>query len=162
LLTTPLSNTDLTPHQIAIKRTKTAYARLATAHEGWTLVVQALLRKGLVPSDQDLTRELKEFGDAICGRYAAASFLWRVLGDMEPGNWFGPGKKFDATLRRLRTLKGLEGSLVCWEGVLLRLVEVVERMEGEEEGGGDGEREGVKEEVKRVLGRWRRGVPSRP
>jgi hypothetical protein len=153
--TTPISNEDLTPHQIAIKRTKTAKERLATAHEGWSFAAQALLKAGLIPSDDMISNEMQAFGDAICGRYAAARFLWRVLVDMPVEDWFGPREKFDATLRRLRTLKGLEGSLACWEKVVLELMDLV-----------DGMTENVSEEVcqkvKAVLGKWRRGLPSKP
>ncbi|KAK4121238.1 hypothetical protein N657DRAFT_554828, partial [Parathielavia appendiculata] len=150
------TNADPSPQQIAIKRTKYAKSRLATAHEGWTIVVQTLLNKGIVPADEGLTREMKAFGDAMCGRYAAASFLWRVLDDMPEEDWFGEGEKFDATLRRLKTLERLEGRLVCWEGVVLRLVELVEGMDGEERN------EGVVDEVRRLLTRWRSGVPRKP
>ncbi|KAK4104449.1 hypothetical protein N658DRAFT_504072 [Parathielavia hyrcaniae] len=193
----PTSHTvtpDLTPHQIATKRAKSAKSRLATAHEAWTLVAQTLLKHSIIiiiPANQDpqdsnskvsdLTREMQAFGDAICGRYAAASFLWRVLEDMDGGDWFGRGSgsgddvrggKFEATLRRLGTLRGLEGSLGCWEGVLLGLVELVEGLgqwqegEGRKEVGGKGEwekRKGeVVEEVRRVLTGWRRGLPGTP
>ncbi|KAK4151396.1 hypothetical protein C8A00DRAFT_45401 [Chaetomidium leptoderma] len=158
--TTPsprLTNEDLTPHQIAIKRTKTAKARLAIVYEGWGLAVQALVRSGLVPADEGISAELEALGDAIAGRYTASSFLWRVLMDMPAEDWFGLGTRFDDTLRRLRTLKGLEASLVCWERIVLELVELVDGR-----GVGGGGREVGGEEVGRVLGRWRRGVPSRP
>ena len=150
--TAPLTNEDLTPHQIAIKRTKTAKERLAVTHEGWTLAAQAFVRAGTLPADAVLTKEMQAFGDAICGRYAAASLLWRVLVDMPAEDWFGPRAKFDDTLRRLRTLKGLEASLVCWEGVVLELMEVVD---GKMSGGGEEERR-----VREVLQKWQRGLPS--
>ncbi|KAL2019082.1 hypothetical protein VTK56DRAFT_10113 [Thermocarpiscus australiensis] len=151
---------DLTPHQIAIKRTKRAKERLATAHEGWLLVARALHKSGALPAEDEegLAAEMHAFGDAICGRYAAATFLWLVLRDMPARDWFGNegGDKFEATLRRLGTLKGLEGSLAWWEAVVLEMVDLVEG--GEEKGLG----EGVVKEVRRLLGRWRRGLPERP
>ncbi|SPQ20820.1 53f022d6-453b-499c-bd49-4b8ef915a77a [Thermothielavioides terrestris] len=176
-LTRPLTNDELTPLAIAIKRTQAARARLATAHEGWVLAARALLLAGLLrPRPRPRARARQPsgdgaFGDAICGRYAAASFLSRVLVDMEPADWFGRGRRFDDTLRRLKTLKGLEASLVCWEEVLLRLMDFAEGLGGgaggkEEEEGGKKQGEGVgqdrEEELRRVLIRWRRGVPSRP
>ncbi|AEO63677.1 uncharacterized protein THITE_2085193 [Thermothielavioides terrestris NRRL 8126] len=196
-LTRPLTNDELTPLSIAIKRTQAARARLATAHEGWVLAARALLLAGLLrprppprararqPSGDgvrgegeqgggeqlDARGEMQAFGDAICGRYAAASFLSRVLVDMEPADWFGRGRRFDDTLRRLKTLKGLEASLVCWEEVLLRLMDFAEGLGGgaggkeeEEEGKkqGKGVGQDLEEELRRVLIRWRRGVPSRP
>lgn len=183
--TAPITNDTLTPHQIAIKRARAAKQRLATVHEGWVLAAQQLLRwrrgqlRGRSPppptggeenekekekkeEGDGLEAELRAFGDAICGRYAAASFLWRVLADMPAADWFGPGDRFDATLRRLRTLRGLEGSLACWESVVLDLVELVDRRGGDGEEEEEGEEKEFWDEVGRVLGRWRRGVPSRP
>ncbi|KAG7289945.1 hypothetical protein NEMBOFW57_006322 [Staphylotrichum longicolle] len=124
--TAPITNEDLTPHQIAIKRTKDAKARLATAHEGWTMIAQTLVKTGISSTDKALSEDMKAFGDAMIGRYAAASFLWRVLTDMPTEDWFGPKEKFDGTLRRLKTLKGLEGTLVCWEKIILDLLELVD------------------------------------
>ena len=152
----PLTNDDLTPRQIAIKRTKIAKERLAVAHEGWTLAAQAFIRTGTLPADAALTKEMQALGNAICGRYAAASFLWSVLVDMPAEDWFGPRAKFDDTLRRLKTLKGLEASLVCWEGVVLELVEVVDGTISE---GGEEE---VRRRVREVLEKWQSGLPSKP
>ncbi len=151
-----LINEDLNPHQIAIKRTKTAKERLAVVHEGWTLAAQAFIRTGTLPADAALTKEMQALGNAICGRYAAASFLWSVLVDMPAEDWFGPRAKFDDTLRRLKTLKGLEASLVCWEGVVLELVEVVDGTISE---GGEEE---VRRRVREVLEKWQSGLPSKP
>ena len=136
-----------TPHQIAIKRAKNAQSRFATAHESWLLVAEALIRENLL--SDELAFELQAFVDAICAQYAAASFLWWVLEDMDPEReWLGEGEgMFDATLRRLRTLRGLEGCLVCWEGVLLKLVTLVD---------GEGPIEVVMVVmVRRLLGQWR-------
>lgn len=153
------------PHQIAISRAAAARQRLATAHEGLLLCIVSFVRLGLVPDrDPRLTLELREFDLAIRGRYAAASLLWNVLGDMKHEEWFGRGNGMvDVTLRRLGTLKGLEASSRCWEGVVLGLVEIVERVEGDEEGKGEEKRGGEwEEQVRRVMGGWRRGLPSRP
>jgi hypothetical protein len=158
---------EITPRSIAIKRTVAAQQRLAQAHEGWLVAARALCYAGVIPDyDQGISSSMQEFGDAIVARYAAARFLHEVLVGMPQEDWFGPKKKFDATLRRLKTLKGLEGSLMCWEGLLLEMLEVVDKIDN---GGGDGVRalEGVRKEelcreMRRVLGRWRRGMPSRP
>lgn len=146
---------ELTPRQIAIKRTSAALARLAEAHEGWLLVARALYLSGAISADEELAAELFEFGDAICARYAAGDFLWEVLDDMDPADWFGPREKFDATLRRLKTLKGLEGSLVCWEKVMLDLINLIDGREEENS-------EEFRREIKGVLARWRRGLPTTP
>ncbi|KAK4039900.1 Ketohexokinase [Parachaetomium inaequale] len=164
--TTPLTNTPtptaltITPHEIAIKRARSAKARLATAHEAWLLAAQTLVRGDVVPrvpaaagDDKEgavIAGELQDFGDAICERYAAATFLWNVLGDMPVMDWFGSGEgKFDATLRRLKTLQGLEECLGLWEGVMLELVEVVDDEKGTRSVGE------VRAAVGRVLGKWR-------
>lgn len=154
--TAPITNEDLTPHQIAIKRTKDAKARLATAHEGWTMIAQTLVKTGIASTDKALSEDMKAFGDAMIGRYAAASFLWRVLTDMPTEDWFGPKEKFDGTLRRLKTLKGLEGTLICWEKIILDLLELVDEKTSINDPNALGQK------VKEVLQKWHRGMPSTP
>ncbi|KXX76601.1 Ketohexokinase [Madurella mycetomatis] len=151
----PAVDDDLTPRKFAIKRTESAKQQLAECHEGWMLVAQMLYHSGVIPNNEGLLIDINEFGDAICGRYAAATFLWGVLTDMPEADWFGPKVKFDTTLRRLKTLKGLEGSVLCWGKVVLDMIDLVDGRpeENSEEFCG---------EVMGVLERWRRGIPSRP
>ncbi|KAK4200951.1 Ketohexokinase [Triangularia verruculosa] len=138
----------------AIERTRDCKARLATTHEGWLLAAKALIRAGLVPANPEMSSDLKQFGDGICERYAAATFLWNTLQGSNPAEWLAKGKCFDASLRRIKTLRGLEGSLRLWEGITLRLLELVDR---------DFERIRRRErEIGEVLGRWRRGMPTKP
>ncbi|KAK4233710.1 Ketohexokinase [Achaetomium macrosporum] len=156
-------NIHLTPREIALKRTISAQERLETAHEGWLLVAQALVRSGIIPGDEAISRGMSEFGHAMCGRYAAAFFLAGALEDMAPEDWFAKERqKWAATLRKLETLKGLEGSLVCWERVVLELVDLVdERNNSPRKDEWDYEEEWCGK-VRKVLRRWRRGVPRRP
>ncbi|KAK0672420.1 hypothetical protein QBC41DRAFT_343838 [Cercophora samala] len=148
------SDDNLIPLDDAIERLRDCKARLATTHEGWLLVAKALIRADLVPANPALSSDLKLFGDAICGRYAAATFLWNTLLGSNPKEWLAKGKCFDVSLRRIRTLRGLEGSLWLWENLTLRLLELVDR---------EFERIRRREkEIGEVLGRWRRGMPSRP
>ncbi|KAK4176628.1 hypothetical protein QBC36DRAFT_159628, partial [Triangularia setosa] len=137
-----------------IERTRDCKARLATTHEGWLLAAKAFIRTGLVRTDPALSSNLKQFGDGICERYAAATFLWNTLQDSDPNEWLAKGKCFDISLRRIRTLRGLEGSLWLWEGITLRLLELADR---------EFERIRRREkEIRKVLGRWRRGMPTKP
>lgn len=151
----PAVDDDLIPRKIAIERTESAKQQLAECHEGWMVVAQMLCWSGVIPNNEGLSTDMKEFGDAICGRYAAATFLWGVLTDMPEADWFGPKAKFDTTLRRLKTLKGLEGSVLFWGKVVLDMIDLVDGRpeENSEEFCG---------EVMGVLERWRRGIPSRP
>jgi hypothetical protein len=71
---------------------------------------------------------------------------------MPEADWFGPKEKFDATLRRLDTLKGLEATLVLWEMMILKLIDLVD---------GKGEGEVSAEELRKVLKGWRAGMPDR-
>lgn len=148
------SDDNLIPLDDAIERLRDCKARLATTHEGWLLAAKALIRADLVPANQALSVELKRFGDAICERYATATFLWNTLLGLDPKEWLARGKAFDTSLRRIRTLRGLEGSLWYWESLTLRLLELVDR-----ENERIWRREG---EIGEVLGRWGRGMPSRP
>lgn len=177
----PLANDDFPPLDIATQRTEDAKARLATAHEGWVLTVKELARKGVLVVVRagagsgsgnggvlgaEVVRDLDAFGGAIFERYSAASFLWRVLTDVEPSHWFGRGRHYDDTLRRLKTLKGLEASLVCWEKVLLDLAELADGWKtdgepGEQVVGGSDDGERVKQ-FEQVLAPWHKGMPSRP
>lgn len=150
---TPHTAEDLTPHQIATKRTQAAKARLATAHEGWTLAKQTLVTTGILHADEAIWIDFNQFGEAMCERYAVATFLFNVLADMPEADWFGPKKKFDATLRRLDTLNGLEATLVVWERMVLELMDLID-------GKGEGEVGG--EELRKVLEGWRTGMSGRP
>ncbi|KAK3307839.1 uncharacterized protein B0T15DRAFT_499748 [Chaetomium strumarium] len=159
-------NIHYTPREIAFKRTICAIERLKIAQEGWALVAQALVQSGTIPDNETVSREMSAFGHALCGRHAAAFFLANALEDMSPEDWFARGqsqrRKWDATLRRLQTLKGLEASLVCWERVVLELVDLVERREASSRRDEwDYEVEWT-ERLSKVLGRWREGLPSRP
>ncbi|KAL2136961.1 hypothetical protein VTI74DRAFT_11143 [Chaetomium olivicolor] len=146
----------VTPQDIAVKHAGEAKERLAIAHEGLALAARALSEAGVFRQCDCAAKEMKEFGDAICGRYAAATFLWRVLQDMPVEDWFGPGKKFDDTLRRLRTLKGLEASLGCWEKLVLELIDLAEEKSGQKG------METLRHDVSSILGRWQRGMPKTP
>lgn len=147
------ANLVLTPQDIAMKRAKEIRERLATAHEGWALAAHALVEGGLLQQCSNTMEEMREFGDTIVGRYTTATFLWRVLEDMPTKSWFGPGKHFDDTLRRLRTLKGLEKSLECWEKVVLDLIDFVDaRKEVDTD-------ETPYHVVKDTLKGWRYGMP---
>ncbi|KAL2158270.1 hypothetical protein VTH06DRAFT_4591 [Thermothelomyces fergusii] len=136
-----------------------------------------------------VSRELDGLGRALIARYADALFLFHVLRDMAPGDWFGRGgcgaagggreegkererEMREATVRRLGALRGLEATLVVWEEVVLRLVELVDG-----QGGGDGGRkeEGTHDDgsdhhhysdhellvkVAGALKGWRKGLPG--
>lgn len=147
-----LDSSHFSPQKIAIKRTRVAKQRLASAHEAWGLITQKLLlhRADIAPDDDAIATELARFGREICGQYAEATLLWRVLEDMPGADWFGKGKGVDVTLRRLNTLKGLEESLRCWEGVLLELMVLVDDDEASKEC----------EKVRRVLEKWKDGLPG--
>ncbi|KAK4222177.1 hypothetical protein QBC38DRAFT_322976, partial [Podospora fimiseda] len=145
---------ELVPLSVAVARAQDTKARLATTHEGIRIAARLLLSAGVVPKNENLFQEIKEFDTAIFSRYTAACFLWNVLGGLSEDEWLGKGKRFDDSLRRIKTLKGLEGSLRCWEGVLFDVLGML-----------DGVDEGKKVDVGSfgvVLGRWRVGVPSKP
>jgi hypothetical protein len=137
---------------------------LKIAQDGWALVAQSLVRSGIIPANEPLSREVSQFGHALCGRHAAAFFLANALEDMDPQDWFSKKdrRKWEATLRRLKTLRGLEASLVCWERVVLELVELVEQREASERRDEWDFEEQWVGKFERALGRWRRGLPSRP
>ncbi|KAK3996574.1 hypothetical protein QBC44DRAFT_402101 [Cladorrhinum sp. PSN332] len=150
----PQDRADLIPLSSALARAQDTKARLATVHEGIRMAARLLHSAGIIPRNQPLFSDIKEFDNAIFARYTAASFLWNVLGGLTETEWLGKGKRFDDSLRRIKTLKGLGGSLRCWEGVVF---EVLGLLDGVEEG-----RRVDGEVVGRALGRWRVGVPSRP
>jgi hypothetical protein len=146
---TPHTAKDLSPHQIATKRAEAAKARLAIAHEGWTLARETLVTTGILRTDEAIWIDLNQFGEAICEQYATATFLFNVLANMPEADWFGPKEKFDDTLRRLNTLKGLEANLVVWERMVLEMVNLADG-----EVGGD--------ELSKVPEGWRTGMPGEP
>lgn len=118
------------------------------------MAARILAEFGILPADQAMLQEIKDFDTAIFARYSAARFLWDVLNgiDEDGGEWLGKGKKFDDSIRRIRTLKGLEGSLRCWEGVVFGILVLVDC----------GEDEVDREELMGVIKKWRVGIPSRP
>ncbi|KAL2263131.1 hypothetical protein VTK26DRAFT_8101 [Humicola hyalothermophila] len=180
-----------TAHCIAISRADTTIQRFATCHAGLLLCIASLTGPNnsddaatILARHPSLSAELRAFDFALRERHAEARLLWHVLGDMRAEEWFGrggdgrgkEGRDHDmvgVTLRRLGTLRGLEESLRCWEGVVLELCGLVD---GEREAGvcsgveaGEMEERGKvrgmtewEEEVRRVVGGWRKGLPGRP
>lgn len=159
--------------------TYTIRTRLETVYDALTLTVRTLHHRGdIIYTDAPLTAELDDFANAVGGRRAEAVLLGWVWGDVdhasdtageaqesavqETKGTIEEQEKRDTKLRRLRTLQGLEKSLVCWEKIGLGLVELMEEVgDGDEDDGREGQgwsREEITQGVWEVVDGWKEGL----
>ncbi|KAK4164402.1 hypothetical protein QBC43DRAFT_318065 [Cladorrhinum sp. PSN259] len=124
--------------------------------EGLRIAQDALSSAGVlqVLANQTVVNEMEEFDKAISQRRERAAELVKYLEGTNEDDWLGKGNKFDKSVRRIKVIKGFEGSLKCWEPIVVNLLWLAEQ-------GEKGKNVDV-EVMRSVVGRWRVGMPSRP